>query len=85
MWYDYESGIPYLWKLGNKIKKIYKDLSFNSKYVVYIIKSSKCKEIHIGSTQVLNIRISLHKSSIKITGNGNLNVSKHQYECSKGI
>ena len=69
--------------LGTKFK-IDKDLSCNSKIVVYIIKCSKCKEIYIGSTQALNTRISLHKSNIKITENRKLNISKHLYECDQG-
>ena len=64
--------------------KINKDLSCNSKNVVYIIECSKCKEIYIWSTQALNTRISLHKSNIKITENRKLNVSKHPYECRQG-
>ena len=46
--------------------KINKDLSCNSKNVVYLFKCNKCKEIYIGSTQALNTRISLHKSNIYI-------------------
>ena len=56
--------------------KINKDLSCNTKNVVYIIKCSKCKEDYIGPTQALDTRISLHKSNIKITENRKLNVSK---------
>ena len=63
---------------------INKDLSCNSKNVVYIIECSKCKEIYIASTQALNTRTSLHRSNIKITENRKLNVSKHLYECSQG-
>ena len=36
--------------------KINKNLSCNSKNVVYIIECSKCKEIYIESTQALNTR-----------------------------
>ena len=64
--------------------KINKDLSCNSKTVIYIIECNKCKEIYIGSTQALNTRISLHKSNIKITENRKLNVLKHLYEWSQG-
>ena len=46
--------------------KINKNLSCNSKNVVYIIECSESKEIYIGSTQALNIRTSLHKSNIKM-------------------
>ena len=65
--------------------KINKDLSGNSKNVVYIIECSKCKEIYIASTQALISRISLHKSNIKITENRKLNVSKYLYECSQDV
>ena len=64
--------------------KINKDLSCNSKNVVYVIECSKCKEIYVGSTQALNTRTSRHRSNIKITENRKLNVSKHVYECSLG-
>ena len=59
--------------------KIDKNLSCNSKNVVYIIECSECKEIYIGSTQALNTKTSLHKSNIKIE-NRTLNVSKHLYQ-----
>ena len=58
--------------------RINKDLSCNSKNVVYVIECNKRKE-----TQALNTRISLHKSNCKITKNRKLNVSKHLYECSQ--
>ena len=48
---------------------IHNDLSCNSKNVVYIIESNKCKEVYIGSTQDLNIRISLQKNNIKLPEN----------------
>ena len=64
--------------------KINKNLSCNSKKVVYIIECNECKEIYIGSTQALNTRASLHKSNIKIEENRKLNVSKHIYQCSRG-
>ena len=64
--------------------KINKNLSCNSKNVVHIIEYNECKEIHIGSTQALNTRTSLHKSNIKREENRNLNVSKHRYQCSRG-
>ena len=47
-----------------------------------MIECHKCKEVYIRSTQVLNTRISLHKSNIKIPENRKL--SKHLYECRKG-
>ena len=53
---------------------IIKDLSWNSKNVVYIIKCSKCKEIFIESTQTINTSIYFHRSTIKITENRKLNV-----------
>ena len=64
--------------------KINKDLSCNLKKLVYIIECNKCKEMYIGSAQTLNIRISLHKSNIKITENRKINVLKYLYECSQG-
>ena len=64
--------------------KINKNLSCNSKNVVYIIECSECKEIYIGSTQLHNTRTSLHKSNIKIEENTKLNVSKHLHQCSRG-
>ena len=64
--------------------KINKNLSCNSKYIVYIIEWSECKEIYIGSIQALNSRSSLPRSNIKIEENGKLNVSKHLYQCSWG-
>ena len=60
------------------------NLSCNSKNVVYVIKCNECKEIYIGSTQALNTRTSLHRSSIKIEDNRKLNVSKHLYQYSRG-
>ena len=62
--------------------KMNKDLSYNSKKVIYIIERSQCKEIYIGSTQALNTRTSLQRSNIKIEENRKLNVSKHLYQCS---
>ena len=63
--------------------KMNKNLSCNSKNVVYIIKCNECKEIYIGSTQALNTRTSLYKRNIKIEENRKLNVSKHLYQCSR--
>ena len=63
--------------------KINKDLTYNSKNIVYITECSKYKEIYIESTQTLNTRISLHMSNIEITESRKLNVSKHLYECSQ--
>ena len=77
-------GNSYTFKnLETKLKKK-KNLSGNSKNVVYITEYSDCKEIYIGSTQAPNIRTSLHKSNIKIEGNKKLNVLKHLYQCSWG-
>ena len=61
-------GKSYNFKNPKTKLKINKDLSCNSKNIVYIIECSKCKEIYIGSTQALNT-ISLHRSNIKITEN----------------
>ena len=58
---------------------ISKDLSCNSKNVTYIIGCNKCKEVYTGLVQVLNTRISLHKSDIKIPGYHSTNaISKYQ-------
>ena len=51
---------------------INKNLSCNSKNVVYVIKCSKCKKVYIGLTQALNNRIPLHRSNIKLPENGKL-------------
>ena len=59
--------------------KINKDLSCNSKIVVYIIECNKYKEVYIGSTQALNRRKSLRKRNVKIPEE-----IKHLYECSHG-
>ena len=77
-------GKSYTFKNLETKFNINKDLSCNSKNVVYIIECRKCKEICIGSTQAINTRISLHRSNIKITENKKLNVLKHLYECSQG-
>ena len=83
MRYDHRRKILYFKKPEAKFK-MNKDLSCNSKNVVYIIECSKCKEIYIGSVQVLNTRTSLHRSNIKIEENRKLNVSKHLYQCRQG-
>ena len=75
-------GKSYTFKNPETKFKINKNLSFNSKNIVYIIERSECKEI--GSTQALNTRTSLYKSNIKITENRKLNISKHLLECSQG-
>ena len=74
--------IPLTPPLRNKIQN--KDLSCDSKKVVYIIEYSRCKEIYIGSTQALKTKISLHRSNIKIAEKRKLNVSKHLYGSSLG-
>ena len=56
-------GKSYTFKNLETKFKMNKDLSCNSKNVVYIIEYSKCKEIYIGSTQALNTRTSLYKSN----------------------
>ena len=61
-----------------------KNLSCNSKNVIYIIECSEWKEIYIGSTHAQNKRTSLHWSNIKIEENRKLNVLKHLYQCSQG-
>ena len=51
---------------------INKKLSCNSKNVVYVIQSNKCKEIYIKSTQAFNTIISLYKINIKLPKNRKL-------------
>ena len=74
-------GKSYTFKNPKTKFKINKNLSCNSKNVVYIIECSECKEIYIGSTQALNTRTSFHRSNIKIEENRKWNVSKHLYQC----
>ena len=78
-------GKSYNFKNPETKFKIDKTLSCNSKNIVYIIECNECKEIHIGSTQALNTRTSLHKSNIKIEENRKSNVSKRLYQCSQSI
>ena len=78
-------GKSYTFKNPKTKFKINKDLSCDSKNVVYIIKCSKSKEIYTGSTQALNTSTSLHRSNVKITEKRKLNLSKHLYECSQGF
>ena len=49
----FTEGKSYNFKNPETKFKINKDLSCNSKNVVYIIEYSECKEIYIGSTQAL--------------------------------
>ena len=77
-------GKSYTFKNPETKFKIIKNLSCNSKIVIYIIECYEWKEIYIGSTQALNTRTSLHKSNIKIEENRKLNVSKYLYQCSRG-
>ena len=65
--------------------RINKNLSCNSKNVVYTIECNKYKEVCIGSMQALNTRISLHKSNIKLPENRKLNAFKYLHKCSNGI
>ena len=84
MYTDRLTGKFYTFKNPETKFKINKNLSCNSKNVVYIIECNECKEIYIGSKQALNTRASLHKSNIKLEENRKLNVSKHWYQCSRG-
>ena len=65
-------GKSYTFKNPETKFKINKNLSCNSKNVVYIIERCECREIYIGSTQALNTKTSLHKSDIKIEENRKL-------------
>ena len=62
-----------------------KNVSCNTKNVVYVIECCKCKKVDIGSTQTLNNRVTLHRSNIKLLENRKHYVSKHLYECSNGM
>ena len=78
-------GKSYTFKNPETKFKMYKDLSCNSKNLVYKIECSMCKEIYIVSTQAHNTRTLPHMNNIKITENRKLNISKHLYECSAGL
>ena len=84
MWYIIIEGKSYTFENSETKFKINKNLSCNSKNVVYLIECAECKEILIGLTQALNTRTSLHSSNIKIEENGKLNVSKRLYLRSRG-
>ena len=60
-----------------------RNLSCNPKNVVYIIKCTNYNKIYIGCTQMLNNRVCLHKSNIKLPENRKLYILKHSYKCSK--
>ena len=53
-------GKSYTFKNPETKFKINKNLSCNSKNLVYVIECNECKKIYIGSTQALNTRTSLH-------------------------
>ena len=65
-------GKSYTFKNPETKFKINKNLSCNSKNVLYIIECNKCKEIYVGWTLALNTRTPLHKSNIKIGENRKL-------------
>ena len=73
-------GKSYTFKNPETKFRIDKNLSCNTKNVVYIIECGECKEIYIGSTRAPNTRTSLHKSNIKIEENRKINVSKDLYQ-----
>ena len=62
--------------------KINKNLSCNSKNVVFIIECNGCKEIYMRVNT--DTRTSLHRNNININENRKLNVSKHRYQYSQG-
>ena len=64
---------------------INRNLSCNSKNVVYMIKYTKYDKIYIACTQELNSEVSLHKSNIKLPENRKLYVSKCLYEWKKEL
>ena len=57
---------------------INRNLSFNSKNVVYIIKYTNYNEIYIGYIKALN-----NESNITLPENRKLFISEYLYECSK--
>ena len=63
---------------------IKRNLTCNSKNVIYVIECTNCEDNYIGCTQSLNQRTSLHRSNIKIAANRTLHVSKHIFQCSNG-
>ena len=76
-------GKSYTFDNPKSIFIINKNLSCNSKTIIYIIKCTNCNEIYIGSTQALNNRVFLHKSDIKLPENKKVYVLKHLWEYSK--
>lgn len=74
-------GNHYKFKNTSTPFEIRKNLTCNSKNVVYVMECSNCAENYIGCTQALNYRVALHKSNIKIADNRYLNVSKHIATC----
>ena len=62
-----------------------KNLSCNSKNVIYIIECENCKQTYVGCTKIFNKRISEHKSYITIEIIRKLFVSKHIFENSHGF
>ena len=79
----YRMENPKLLKTRKQNSEYMKDLSCNSKNIVYIIECDKYKRIYIRSTHVLNTRISLYKSNIRIKENRKSNVSKHSSKFSQ--
>ena len=64
--------------------KINRNLTCDSRNVVYAMECAGCDQIYIGLSQKFNERVSLHKSNIKIPANRKLFVSKHIFSCGKG-
>lgn len=77
-------GTSYLFKNSTVPFEIKRNLTCNSKNVLYVIECSNCHDNYIGCTISLSNRTSLHKSNIKIANNRNLYVSKHIFQCSGG-
>ena len=64
--------------------EIKRNLTCNSTNVIYVIECDSCQENYIGCAKTLNLRVSQHKSNIKIPENRRLHVSNHLYQCSQG-
>ena len=77
-------GSSYSFKNTPKPFEIRRDLTCNSKNVIYVIECTNCREQYIGCTNSLNHRVALHKSNVRIPNNMNLFVSKHLFECNDG-
>ena len=60
---------------------IQRELTCDSKNVIYVLKCNGCNLNYIGVTNDLRKRIANHKSNVKVENNRMLNVSIHIHEC----